>query len=114
MQDFEYLKKELEARQTELEQRIKNINIDISHTNQPLSKDWSEQATERENEEVLEALGIASQEELKQVKMALQRLKNGSYQTCKVCSKPIPFERLQLIPHTAHCTRCGEEIEATS
>ena len=114
MQELESIKQELLARQKELEARVKAINNDVSHINQPLSSDWSEQAVERENDEVLEALGIASQQELIQIKSALKRIENGTYRNCEVCNELIPFERIQLLPHTTHCTRCAEELESAS
>jgi len=112
MQDLDKLKQELQDRQTELESRIQAINADITHKNQPLSADWSEQAVERENEEVLEALGNASQVELSQIKRALQRMEKGRYQYCESCDEPIPFERLKLIPYTIYCTSCAAANEA--
>ena len=112
MSSLNDIKAELESRKTELEERIQAINADITHKNQPLSADWSEQAVERENEEVLEALGNVSQVELRQIKAALQRIENGNYEICVVCEESIPMERLKLIPHTTHCTRCAEELEA--
>jgi len=111
-EDLESIKIGLLARQKELEDRVKAINKDVSHINQPLSSDWSEQAIERENDEVLEALGKASQQELIQIKAALKRIENGTYRNCGVCGEMIPFERIQLLPQTTHCTRCAEELEA--
>ena len=59
-----------------LEQRISAIDRDIRH--EGMSADWSEQASERENDEVLESLGNASETELIMIKAALQRLDDGS------------------------------------
>ncbi|TQV88190.1 TraR/DksA family transcriptional regulator [Aliikangiella coralliicola] len=113
MDPIEKLKRNLQNRKEELESRIKSINADISHQNQPLSNDWSEQAVERENDEVLEALGNASQKEIAQINLALKRIESGHYQTCENCAEPIPIKRLELIPHTIYCTRCAEEIESS-
>lgn len=113
IKDLETIKNELLARQKELEARVEAINKDVSHIDSPLSSDWSEQAIERENDEVLEALGNASQRELIQIKSALKRIENGTYRHCDVCNDVIPFERMQLLPHTTHCTRCAEELEAS-
>jgi DnaK suppressor protein len=112
MPSIETVKHDLEQRKRDLESRIKSINADVSHTNQPLSADWSEQAVERENEEVLEALGNASQRELKQIIRALQRIENGNYHICEMCDEPIPPARLALIPYTIYCTACAAQVES--
>lgn len=111
MNSIENLKLKLAERLEALESRVKAINADITHQNQPLSNDWSEQAVERENEEVLEALGNASQREIAQIKLALQRIEDGKYQICASCQETIPMQRLQLVPFTVHCTGCAEALE---
>ncbi|MCW8880227.1 MAG: TraR/DksA C4-type zinc finger protein [Kangiellaceae bacterium] len=113
MSALDDLRKDLENRKVKLESRVTAIDADVSHKNQPLSNDWAEQAVERENEEVLEALGNASLAELQQIKAALKRMDQGTYQQCDVCGEDILIERLRLVPHTTHCTRCAEEIEAS-
>ena len=107
------LRKDLENRKVELESRVTAIDADVSHKNHPLSNDWAEQAVERENEEVLEALGNASLVELHQIKAALNRMDQGTYMQCEVCGQDIMIERLRLVPHTTHCARCAEQIEAS-
>jgi DnaK suppressor protein len=44
---------------------------------------------------------------LNQVLEALERIENGSYGICVRCRGPIPFDRLEVIPETASCIRCG-------
>lgn len=112
MQAIEKIRVELDARKLELEKRIRAIDRDVSHQNNPLSSDWSEQAVERENDEVLEALGIAAQKELHDINLALQKIANNTYANCSICAQPIPFARLNILPQTNHCTRCAEELEA--
>ena len=114
MNELNLLKQKLEARKQELELRVTAINADVSHLNQPLSNDWSEQAVERENDEVLEALGNSSQDELRQIHLALQRIEAGRYENCEECDQLIPEKRLQLLPHTSYCTTCAEKHETAS
>lgn len=38
---------------------------------------------------------------------ALARLDAGRYGTCVNCDAPIPYERLIVMPETAHCVSCG-------
>lgn len=40
---------------------------------------------------------------LAQIDAALARVDAGTYGTCAVCGKPIPAERLEILPETAYC-----------
>lgn len=114
MTDLSEVKQQLIARQRELEDRVTAINDDVSHKSQPLSSDWAEQAVERENEEVLEALGNASLDEIANIKHALQRIEQGTYFDCDNCGEPINQERLKLIFSTDLCTQCATAEEGSS
>jgi DnaK suppressor protein len=89
----------------EVSGRIDAIDRDIRH--EGMSADWSEQASERENDEVLESLGNSSEQELAMIKFALLRIDNGNYFHCDQCGDDIPPARLELLPFTAHCVNCA-------
>lgn len=93
----------------EVRGRIDSIDRDIRHDG--MSADWSEQASERENDEVLESLGNSSEQELSMIKFALMRIEEGTYFQCAECGADIPTARLDLLPYTAHCVDCAEKIE---
>lgn len=93
----------------EVSGRIHSIDRDIRH--EGMSADWSEQASERENDEVLESLGNSSEQELSMIKFALMRIDEGNYFRCAECGDDIPLARLDLLPFTAHCVNCAEKIE---
>jgi RNA polymerase-binding protein DksA len=108
LDENDFKKKLLDLKQ-EVTHRISSIDRDIRH--EGMSADWSEQASERENDEVLESLGNSSEQELAMIKFALQRIENGTYFHCDVCGEEIPTARLELLPFTAHCVDCAEKIE---
>ncbi len=107
--DSDHYKKILLDLKSEVSGRIDAIDRDIRH--EDLSADWSEQASERENDEVLESLGNSSEEELAMIKFALMRIEEGNYFNCCECGEQIPGARLDLLPFTAHCVDCAEKIE---
>ena len=37
---------------------------------------------------------------------ALGRLDEGTYGICEQCARPIPYERLEAVPHARNCVRC--------
>jgi RNA polymerase-binding protein DksA len=93
----------------EVSGRIDSIDRDIRH--EGMSADWSEQASERENDEVLESLGNSAEQELSMIKFAIMRIDEGNYFRCAECGDNIPLARLDLLPFTAHCVNCAEKIE---
>jgi len=93
----------------EVSGRISSIDRDIRH--EGMSADWTEQASERENDEVLESLGNSSEQELSMINFALQRIEENNYFTCAECGDAIPRARLDLLPFTAHCVNCAEKTE---
>ena len=108
MDTSEYKKRLLDMKQ-ELTRRVSSIDRDIRH--EGMTADWSEQASERENDEVLESLGISSEQHLLMIKYALKRIETGNYFQCDECGEDIPRARLELLPFTAHCVNCAERIE---
>ena len=109
MNDSEHFKQKLTTLKSEISQRIKAIDKDIKH--EGMSSDWTEQATERENDEVLESLGNASEQELSMINQALQRIDSGEYFSCSNCGENIPQPRLESLPFTKHCVNCAEKLE---
>ncbi|MEU0413148.1 TraR/DksA C4-type zinc finger protein [Streptomyces griseorubiginosus] len=43
---------------------------------------------------------------LAEVEAAVARVADGSYGICRDCAKPIPFERLEILPYTPFCVPC--------
>ena len=102
------VKKQLEARLAELAERVEDIEEELRA---PVSKSFSEQATERESDEVLEDLEEANLAEIAAIRAALGRLEDGSYGECASCGKDIKPARLEAIPYTALCVDCASEQE---
>jgi len=109
MQEQEKLKQKLIAMKRDVTQRINAIDRDIRH--EGMSADWAEQATERENDEVLESLGNSAEQELILINSALKRIDAGDYFQCSLCGEDIPLERLELLPFSPHCVSCADKLE---
>lgn len=107
MQNMEHFKTKLLALKDELTQRINAIDKDIKH--EDMSSNWTEQAIERENDEVLESLGNSSKHELAMINSALKRIDSGDYFSCSVCGEEIPPSRLELLPFSTRCVSCADK-----
>ena len=107
MKDLEYFKQKLLALKAEITQRINVIDKEIKH--EDMSSNWTEQATERENDEVLESLGNSSEQELLQINDALKRIDSGDYFSCSTCGEEIPSSRLESLPFSTRCVDCADK-----
>ena len=87
-----------------LEDRLAGVTRDITKS---LSSDFAEQATERENDDVLEEIARETKISIFQLKAALQRLEADTYGLCASCGEEISAGRLDAIPETAHCVNCA-------
>ena len=97
-------KETLSARRREIPKDLVEIEHDLDA---PSTKDWDDRATERQGDEVLEALGTAELTELRQIDAALDRLDDGSYGICVRCGNKISDERLAALPATPICRFCA-------
>ena len=110
MVSIETRKQQLEDRLAELTNRLSEIEDRLE---QPVSERFEEQATEREEDEVLEDLGAAGVREARMIEAALDRIANGSYGTCARCGDPIAEERLNVLPATPMCSDCAAAVEVS-
>jgi len=56
--------------------------------------------------QVARVLKLAAESALTEIEAALRRLEQGTYGTCERCTKPIPWERLEVLPMTGLCMPC--------
>lgn len=101
---FSTVRAELEAKLIELNERANEIDDDLSEA--PVA-DWDENAIDAEQDEVLEGVGKATNEEIAQVKRALAQIDAGSYGICTKCATIINAERLEALPFLTRCVKCS-------
>lgn len=104
MIDLDAVKKSLETRLTELQNEAREIDAELRG---PLDQDAEERAVEMEDDEVLEGLGHSAVAEIAQIRLALERIEEGTYGECTRCGEPVGEARLAAIPHAALCIACA-------
>lgn len=109
MIDIDRQKARLVARKAELESRLVRIEGELE---EPADQDADERAAERQDDEVLQAMGGAGLSELRAIDVALERIAHGRYGTCARCGEEIAEARLEAVPHAALCQSCHAEINA--
>lgn len=105
------IRQRLLARREELESRIATIAAGAGR-GRPLDPDFEEQAVERENQEVVDALDTAARSELAGIAAAVARMEQGDYGVCVRCGMDIPLERLRAVPYADRCIACAEQSDS--
>jgi DnaK suppressor protein len=105
--ELEKYKKILETRRDELAKGLRNRD-DIAIEKTPDALDEVQLAGERE-------LAIRNLDResnlLRNVRLGLARIADGSYGTCLRCDEEIKPKRLDAVPWTPYCIRCQEAAD---
>lgn len=104
MVDQAKMKTVLEQQLDELKRRLSHLQVDLS---EPLNRDSSEQAVEKEDDESLEAQAMLVTREIESVSRAIARIEEGEYGICVKCGAEISLARLEARPEAALCINCA-------
>ncbi len=97
-------KEALQSRLADMEKRLSAVTRDITKT---LPSDFAEQATERENDDVLEEIAKETKLSIANLKAALQRIDDDNYGRCGKCGDEIAPARLDALPESTLCVHCA-------
>ena len=107
MQEYQVVRENLLSRRKEITERVGRVENHLRHAEKPLDDDFAEQAIERANDEVLEALDGNMRSEVEQIDHALFLIEQGKYGICVSCGNPIAQKRLLAIPFASVCITCA-------
>ncbi len=107
MPDLDNYRSKLTSLRNELTKRSNAISKDLHHEEIAIEKDFAEQATQRENDEVLNSLDADARNKIMQIDKALLRIKSGEFGICEKCGTQIDEKRLQAIPYASRCIECA-------
>ena len=99
------IKEQLEQKLATLQGRLASIKKDVTQAH---SGDSAEQAQERENDEVVDAIGNETAQSIRDLQAALSRLEEGTYGLCEACGEEIAPGRLEAIPEATRCVNCAD------
>ncbi|MGF2735136.1 TraR/DksA family transcriptional regulator [Marinobacter sp. DUT-1] len=100
-------KSELEALKADVQARLNRYHAHQNREDGALDKDFEEQATQTQNDEVVDSLESEARSELTQIEHALERINNGVGDECESCGEDIDPRRLQVLPYTTLCVDCA-------
>ena len=106
--DIKTQKRTLLTRRAEITGELLEIEDKLDD---PMPQDWEDRASERQGDEVLEALGNADLDELRRIDAALGRIEDGTYGVCPKCGDTISDERLIAVPEAALCRTCAAGVK---
>ena len=111
MDEYRSLRQQLMQRLAHIEGRLDTVEKDRRRGTNTLDPDWEEQATVRQNDEVLDELAEEERLQAKAIRAALQRIADGSYGQCVTCDEPIDPRRLEALPYATQCIACVRRAE---
>ena len=111
MDEYQALRQQLMHRLAHIEGRLDKVEHDRRRDTNILEPDWAEQATVRQNDEVLDKLAEEERLQAIAIRVALQRLADGSYGRCVTCGEPIAPRRLAALPYATQCIACVTRTE---
>jgi DnaK suppressor protein len=109
MKEYEEIRRNLIEMLEDLDERLAKITNHVKHADEPLEKDFAEQVTQQEDDEVQDYLGNVTRAEIEKVKQAIARIDSGEYGICVVCGEPINKERLKALPYSTMCIKCASQ-----
>jgi len=73
--------------------------------------DVADQAVLSYQKEMIFSQGTEGHSQLSLVRLALERLHEGTFGECLHCGRPIGDKRLEALPWTPYCIDCQEKVE---
>jgi DnaK suppressor protein len=74
-------------------------------------QDSADQAVQSYQKELIFLQGSKGHSQLAEVRLAMDRLEDGTFGECLQCGETIGEKRLEAVPWTPHCIACQEKIE---
>lgn len=108
------LQAELELRQSRLLQQLElhqEGRTRIEHARDMLAQDYDDAPQRAMDREVDLTLSDIDGEELRAIRLAMQRLSEPGYGLCADCGGEIPFDRLRVEPQALRCVGCATRHE---
>ena len=73
--------------------------------------DVADQAVLSYQKELIFSQGTEGHSQLSLVRLALERIREGTFGECLHCGKTIGEKRLEALPWTPYCIECQEKVE---
>jgi DnaK suppressor protein len=110
-QDLKRLEEKLRQQAKAIERSMKTAVEQGRQTLAEETQDLADQAVTAYQKEMLFSQGTSGAGQLSLIRLALERLREGTYGECIECGNRIGEKRLKAVPWTPYCIECQEKIE---
>jgi len=110
-QDVRRLEEKLLQQKKALEHSMLTAVAQGRETNSDDAQDVADQAVSSYQKELLFSQGTNGHSQIGLIRLALERVHDGSYGECMQCGNAIGSKRLEALPWTPYCIDCQEKIE---
>jgi DnaK suppressor protein len=110
-QDIRKLEEKLLQQQSQLEHLMLAAVKQGRETALDDTQDTADQAVSSYQKELLFSQGTKGHNQIGLIRLALERISEGTYGDCLQCGTAIGPKRLEALPSTPYCIACQEKIE---
>jgi DnaK suppressor protein len=110
-QDIRRLEEKLLQQQSQLEHLMLTAVKQGRETALDDTQDSADQAVSSYQKELLFSQGTKGHSQIGLIRLALERINEGTYGDCLQCGTTIGPKRLEALPSTPYCIDCQEKIE---
>ena len=112
--ELNYFKEILEGRKIQIRSNIDGVNKELDQLNSLELNDEGDHASVNNNSMVESVILQQQEQELREIDIALLKIKTLDYGICEMCEDDIGFQRLKVKPHAIYCIDCREIVEKTN
>ena len=106
MMNTEKIKNELTKKLIQQQTVLKSATDDAESIRRPHCRDLWEIAEETERAVIVDNTLQQTQQNIKQIEIALSKIEKGDYGFCEQCGDDISPRRLSIVPEAAYCQSC--------
>lgn len=108
------LEQELRAKRDELRAHLERHRTEVAARGTPIPDDFSALANEDFLQDMARDTLERERQTLREIELALERIRRGEYGVCESCGEEISPRRLQALPWARFCLRCAEQRQTAS
>lgn len=113
MIDCKFFESLLSERLNKLYEIIGYKNTNIEHIQNTHHKNEADILVAKSQENLEVNIVNFYQDEIRDIRNSLQKIKDGVFGICEMCDDEIDVERLKAKPHAKYCINCRELFEKT-
>lgn len=109
--ELEFFKDQLEELKRHILQNVELASTELKQLQTQENNDDMDFASMRSDSMIEQIISDQQKSELRDIEDALVRIKDGTYNICKMCSKKIGIARLKAKPYAKYCMNCRHLYE---